>query len=367
MSNGFFNFPSATDLDTASVLCKKSLTIESFKSNKTLAVDTPDTQSDFFTLDCHKDFLDLLSTHFLICNDKIEGKGEDSGFEAYTCEAGIMGAFDGCGGLGAKKCAAISDKTEAYLASRAVGGAVKQWFYSNALDGYCWNVGTLKEQIVSNLELCQSHSGESGLKLRGSMMRPFPSTIAMITFQIAERKLLSHHIWAGDSRTYVLDKNGLGQISSDDIKGEDAMSNLTRDGALTNMISVDKHFELHSAKYVPMHPCIMFCATDGCFGYVSSPMEFELMILSTLVNADNVDAWKKELSKDIFNRSGDDQTIAIAAFGFEDFAELKSYYEDRYQAIKKIVDKFDNGNPDEKEMIWETYKPNYYRHVAKKE
>ena len=50
-------------------------------------------------MDGGKDFLELLSTHFLICNDKIIGNGEDCGYEAYTSEAGIMGAFDGCGGL----------------------------------------------------------------------------------------------------------------------------------------------------------------------------------------------------------------------------------------------------------------------------
>lgn len=335
-------------------------------SKKKLTADSPRTELEFIIVDCNKDFLDLLSTHFLICNDKIKGKGEDSGFEAYTCEAGIMGAFDGCGGLGAKTCPAISGKTEAYLASRTVGAAVKQWFYSNSSAGYQWNIEELKIQIITKLELCQKQTADSGLRLRGSLVRPFPSTIAMITFRIVNGKLLTKHIWAGDSRTYVLDKNGLGQISNDDVKGEDAMSNLTRDGALTNVISVDKRFTLHSAEFIPEQPCIMFCATDGCFGYVSSPMEFEMMILAALVNATNVAEWQQLLSDDIMNRSGDDQTIAIAAFGFENFAELKSYYADRYLAISRIVEQFSNADPDEKQRLWEAYKPSYYRYAAKK-
>lgn len=366
MNNNFFNNPGAADLDAIPVVSRKSSVIEDSDTNKIMAVDTPSTESEFITLVCNKDFLDLLSTHFLICNDKIKGKGEDCGFEAYTCEAGIMGAFDGCGGLGAKTCPAVSDMTEAFLASRAVGAAVKEWFSSRSATVYEWDVEFLKDLIISKLELCQNQTADSGPKLRGSMVRPFPSTIAMIAFQIVDGKLLTQHIWAGDSRTYILDKNGLGQISNDDIKGEDAMSNLTRDGALTNVISVDKRFKLHSAVFTPKHPCIMFCATDGCFGYVSSPMEFEMMVLAALENATNVAEWQKLLNDDIFNRSGDDQTIAIAAFGFDDFDELKNYYADRYHMISRIVEKFGNGDPDKKQGLWETYKPNYYRYAAKK-
>lgn len=338
-----------------------------FGSEKKPAADDFCTELEFGSLGDNRSFLELLSTHFLICNDRIKGKGEDCGFEAYTCEAGIMGAFDGCGGLGSKTCPSISNKTEAYLTSRAVGAAVKQWFYANAAAGYQWNADELKDQIISKLELCRNQTVESGIKLRGSLIRPFPSTIAVTAFRIVNGKLLTKHIWAGDSRTYILDKSGLGQISSDDIKGEDAMSNLTKDGALTNVISVDKRFKLHSAELIPGHPCIMFCATDGCFGYVSSPMEFEMMILAALEAATNVAQWQQLLNDDIFNRSGDDQTIAIAAFGFDNFSELKGYYANRYRTISKIVDKFNNCDPDEKQALWEAYKPNYYRYAAKKE
>lgn len=365
MVDKIFRLPVTLPKSEAPVLDRHSLVADNSDCNR-LSLNDSSMEKDSFFPDDRKDLLDLLSTHFLICNEKIKGLGEDSGYEAYTCEAGIMGVFDGCGGLGAKKCPSISDKTEAYLASRAVAAAVKQWFYANEETDYQWNVEELKGQIISKLELCQNQAADSGPKLRGSMVRPFPSTIAMIAFQIVEGKLMTQHIWAGDSRTYILDKNGLGQISNDDIKGEDAMSNLTRDGALTNVISVDKRFKLHSAVFTPKHPCIMFCATDGCFGYVSSPMEFEMMVLAALENATNVAEWQKLLNDDIFNRSGDDQTIAIAAFGFDGFDELKNYFADRYQMISRIVEKFGNGDPDKKQGLWETYKPNYYRYAAKK-
>lgn len=367
MNDNFFNNPGASDLDVTPVVSRKSSAIESTATSKISSHDAFGARSELASLDCKKDFLELLSTHFLICNEKIEGEGEDSGFESYNCEAGVMGVFDGCGGLGADICPSVSGKTEAYLASRAVFAAVKEWFDSSESTGYEWSAESLRKQIISKLELCQNQTEDSGPMLLGSLVRPFPSTIAMITFRIVNEELQTHHIWAGDSRTYVLDKNGLGQISNDDINGEDAMSNLTRDGALTNVLSADKCFDLHSTTFTPKYPCIIFCATDGCFGYVSSPMEFELMVLDALEKAANVAEWQQLLDNDISNRSGDDQTIAIAAFGFEDFIELKSYFADRHHAISRIVEKFNNGDPDKKQGLWEAYKPNYYRYAANEE
>ena len=364
--NEFCNNSGTLGEDTIAAMSLKWTVFGNGNSGDTSVVDDSETKFVFKTLDSGDKFLDLLSTHFLICNDKIKGNGEDSGLEFYTCEAGIIGAFDGCGGLGAKICPTVSDKTEAYLASRSVGAAAKQWFSSCAATGYKWNLKALKEQIVSNLELCQNQAGNSTLKLRGSMVRPFPSTIAIVTFKIIDGRLLTQHIWAGDSRTYVLDRNGLGQVSIDDIQGEDAMSNLTRDGALTNVISVDGQFEIHSAEFIPKHPCIILCATDGSFGYVSSPMEFEMMILAALERAENVAQWQLLLNNEISSRSGDDQTIAVAAFGFDNFSELKSYYADRYRSISKMVEKFESGDSDRKHRLWEVYKPNYYRYLAKK-
>lgn len=321
----------------------------------------------FFTNSGKKDFLDLLSTHFLISNENYEGEGEDCGFEAYTCEAGIMGVFDGCGGLGSNICGMISEKTEAFVTSRAVFSALRDWFYANAASGYRWDTEDLRKRAIAKLELCRKHAGTPEVMLRGSLVRPFPSTIASVAFRPGEGELLTCHVWAGDSRTYVLDQDGLGQISRDDIKGADAMQNLSRDSALKNLISVDQRFVLHRAELAVTQPCILFCATDGCFGYVPSPMAFECMILSALEGADNVDGWQKSLSDSISSQAGDDQTIAVAAFGFDSFAQLKQYYAQRYHTIQEIVAKFDKADSAEQQQLWETYKPNYYRYAAKKE
>ena len=367
MNDNFFNNPGKMDLGSSPVQPDKRAVTGDSNVRRAMHDGVRAAAEEPVTMDGGKDFLELLSTHFLICNDKIIGNGEDCGYEAYTSEAGIMGAFDGCGGLGAKSCSAASDKTEAYMASRTVGAAVRDWFYSCLDNGCRWDVEALRSTIISKLEFCQKHAGDPGPKLRGSMVRPFPSTVAMIAAKVKNGRLLTHHIWAGDSRTYVLDKNGLGQISRDDIKGEDAMSNLTKDGALTNVISSDGRFVLHSAEFAPRHPCILFCASDGCFGYVSSPMEFEMMILGALEKAASVAQWQHLLDAEIAGRAGDDQTIAVAAFGFRDFSELKSYFMDRYLMICRIVQEFGNADPDGKQLLWESYRPGYYRYAANKE
>lgn len=310
--------------------------------------------------------LDILGTHFLICNEKIQGKGEDSGFEAYTQEAGVMGVFDGCGGLGSKVCPTLSNKTEAYLASRAACNGVRQWFESNSSSKYKWDPSSLKEYIDKNLKICEKYTKSAETKLMGSLVRPFPSTMAIITFQTINKKLSTQHFWAGDSRTYVIDSLGLGQISVDDIKGEDAMSNLTKDGALTNVLSADKKYVIHHAHFKSEIPCLLICASDGCFGYVSSPMEFELLILSTLYTSDNVDEWQKTLSAEISKRSGDDQTLTLAAFGFSTFKEMKDYFVERYTIVLDIVENFKSANASERQRFWEEYKATYYRYKAEK-
>lgn len=308
--------------------------------------------------------LDRLGTHFLICTEKIVGKGEDCGLEIFTGGSGIIGVFDGCGGLGSRICSNANGMTEAYLASRAIGSAVRSWFYQNIENAYDWNIDLLRNNILTNLNICEKNGGGNEIKLRGSLVRPFPSTAATVVLQVRGRDLWTKHIWAGDSRTYIINKDGLAQISIDDIPGEDAMSNLSRDSALTNVVSSDNKFVIHSCELILTEPCIILSATDGCFGYVSSPMEFEKILLESLVAAENADEWKKMLANEISIRSGDDQTIAITSFKYDTFDEMKKYYFRRYKYICDIVDEFNRASAEEKQKLWQYYKPQYYRYLS---
>lgn len=307
-------------------------------------------------------FLDFLSTHFLICTEKIPGKGEDAGFESFSSDAGVFAVFDGCGGLGSSACSNAQGKTEAYLASRATANAMRLWFLLESENGCPWNTEALKKLIMDNLSVVQTHAGQTGPRMRGSLVRPFPSTIAAVAAKMEGGRLTTTHIWAGDSRTYVLDANGLAQISADDIRGEDAMSNLKRDGALTNLLSSDNRFTLHTATFSPSLPCILFSATDGCFGYVPSPMHFERMILENLMNARSAADWEKRLGQEISSCAGDDQTLALSAYGFIAFEEMRQFFVNRYMYIRNVTDAFDAGDEAGRNALWAAYKPYYYRY-----
>ena len=63
-------------------------------------------------------------------------------------------------------------------------------------------------------------------------------------------------------------------------------------------------------------------ATDGCFGYVPTPMHFEDLVLRHLAAARNVDAWSAGLQEEISAITGDDAAMAVLGVG-ADFKEFK--------------------------------------------
>ena len=308
-------------------------------------------------------FLDILSTHFLICNEKIRGRGEDCGLEAYNQFAGIIGVFDGCGGLGSRVCPKAQNKTEAFLASRAIGNAVKLWF-DYCCDKNQFELELLERIIKINLEEIGKYCNDTTFAVKGSLVKSYPSTMAVILSYIIHGKVLTEHFWAGDSRTYFLDSNGLAQISTDDIIGGDALENLTQDGALTNLISLSGKYIIHNKSLELLHPTLLIAATDGCFGYVSSPMEFEYILLSTLFQSNSVEEWRVSLQDITSSLSGDDQTIAIEAIGFSSFSAMKKHFLNRYKYIEEI-ERYHEDEIDSRviQRLWNDYKTGYYRFV----
>ena len=54
------------------------------------------------------------------------------------------------------------------------------------------------------------------------MVRPFPTTLACAYAVPDQEEILIHILWAGDSRIYLLDQDGLAQVTRDDTDIEDA-------------------------------------------------------------------------------------------------------------------------------------------------
>ena len=234
--------------------------------------------------------LDCISAIFCVGGEMLFKNGEDSFYYAATNKESIVSVFDGCGGIGSRRYNNYSGKTGAYIASRAVCGGVKQWFESENK-----STDTMYEYIKRTLEICDKFADEKG-RIKGSLGgKTFPTTAAVIYTQGNTATCF----WAGDSRCYMLDSDGLHQLSDDDISGEDALSNISGDGVLTNVICSSNQFTLHSKKVKINRPCALFTATDGCFGYISTPMDFEYLLTDTLISSNSLVAWKRMLDAKI--------------------------------------------------------------------
>lgn len=304
--------------------------------------------------------LNQIGVFFGFCREQIPGRGEDSWCYSLNDRAAIFGVLDGLGGSGAMGYREYGGHTGAYMASRTAAQSLIQWF-----DGLCsgvpCSIDSMADQILEDLQYCRSLTTQtSGLK--GSIVRDFPTTVAAWLLRNKEDRITGYSISAGDSRNYILDAEGLGQISMDDLTGVDAMSNLYRDAPMTNVLSAEGGFRLHRMRFEPKGPTVFLSATDGCFGYLKSPMEFEHLLLETLMTSQSVDHWNKRLSEAIGEAAGDDYSLAVAAVGFRTFRELRGAMKKRYKAVCAQVAEF-GDDLSAREAEWERCKAHYYRYA----
>lgn len=305
------------------------------------------------------------------CREQIPEHGEDSFCYASCDSAGLVAVFDGCGGAGAQRHACYSNHTEAYIASRLCAGVV--------FDGFCQEFPSekptaefvrdrLTPDLKKVLDTYAPTQEDGDFKIRGSLVRTLPTTAAMAIVRPGQEDWLQvDAIWAGDSRVYILDADGLAQLTVDDTTVPDPMENLYEDGVLKNLICKDRPVRLHCASFRVRLPFSVFAATDGCFGYVSTPMEFEAMVLSTLVKSSSVAQWESELAEKIGSVAGDDHTLCLASYGYESAEALRQTIAHRYSVLKNDYLQFlSDADPDDRQLrreLWEKYTPNYCRYL----
>jgi len=301
-------------------------------------------------------FYSALDFGFEVSGERIKDNGEDSYLFAFTPENGVVGVFDGCGGSGSRRYESYRGKTGAYMGSRAVAGAARDWF----LDGASrLTASELKERINAYLGLCMRHGG-GGSGLKGSLVKDFPTTLAMIAATAAGKQIAASCLWAGDSRCYLLDEDGLRQLTEDDLRIKDPMENLRSDGALLNTVSASENFEIHRRALRPEKPCLLFAATDGCFGYFSTPMEFEHLLLDSLSRASCVSEWEMRIAAALDRVAGDDYTMSGMALGFGSFEKLKNSLERRrVELYTRYIRKLNGLSREEKTALWREYREHY--------
>ena len=314
-----------------------------------------------------------LSLDFVMsfCRDKVPGHGEDSYCYSFCDNAGMLGAFDGCGGAGARKHDYYTGHTEAYMASRLCAGS----FYDQFRRLFPCDTPAAElakkvfaPQTVQRLIDFAPPRSENGLQIKGSSVRTLPTTAAAAFMQRGrDGSVLVTAVWAGDSRVYIMDSKGLAQLTVDDTTVAYPMISIYEDGVLKNLFSSDKPVELHCSTIKMTEPFVVFAATDGCFGYLSTPMEFEGVLLKTLLQTKCAADWEKELDRVLGSAAGDDYTLCLAAYGFGSYAALQRYYAERYGFIEKKylhpVSALPIEERESRYALWSSYRDDYMRYI----
>jgi hypothetical protein len=305
------------------------------------------------------------------CREKIPGHGEDSYCYSFCDSAGLIGVFDGCGGAGAKKHDYYSGHTEAYMASRLCAGS----FYDQFRKFFpCSQSATsLAKEVFAPLTAKRliefgPPKDTTGFQIKGSSVRTLPSTAAVAVIQQAtDGSALVTAIWAGDSRVYIMDSLGLAQLTVDDTTVTDPMMNIYEDGILKNVLCSDKPIDLHCKTIKLNNPFIVFSATDGCFGYLSTPMEFEGVLLETLLKSNCFAEWECNLADVISSIAGDDHALCLAAYGYGSYPNIQKSFIERMNYIEKYyllpVSNIPVEDRDSRFELWSSYCENYMRYI----
>lgn len=305
----------------------------------------------------------------VICaeREKIENLGEDSySFSFRNGDSGYIAVYDGCGGMGARKYAKVNNKTGARIASR-LAALLTDRFYNNQqfkFDGL--DYGRFKVSLKENFSrVKKAVDNDGGLMLGGDLFKTLPTTASIVAVKaVSSTELFAEFLWAGDSRGYFLDEDGLCQITADDLQtNEDAFENLRSDGRMSNVVHADGDFTINERDMSFKTPVLLITSTDGSFGYYPTPMDFEYVILKSIVDSSSPAEWEEMLSDMIIPITGDDFALCIAAFGFGCYDEMKQYFTNRCRYIEKeFIDIIDEETTQEDlEHLWNKYKTSYYR------
>jgi serine/threonine protein phosphatase PrpC len=323
---------------------------------------------------------------------KIVGQGEDSDpILRDGRELGLVAVFDGMGGAGGTVYETPDGpRTGAYLASRVARDVVEQRMV--ALLDPDWNLdgpaaaADLQRSVRAALQdrLVELKAPASGLRSR--LLRALPTTMATVALQRREPngdRWSCHLFWAGDSRAYVFRPDaGAQQLTTDDIRDRgDAMANLREDSVVSNAMSADTDFVVHHRKVELTAPFLVVAATDGCFGYVPSPMHFEHLVLAALRDAPDTDGWSAAVQAAVGTVTGDDAAMAVLGIGADHdtfrelFARRTAVLEARWvtpldeldadlREHERKLEELRVTRRERQARLWAAYKPGYERYLG---
>jgi serine/threonine protein phosphatase PrpC len=321
---------------------------------------------------------------------KIPDQGEDSDpILRDGPDLGLVGVFDGMGGAGGTVYETPDGRRSgAYLASRIARDVVERRMVD--LLEPDWNLKgeaaaeDLRRSVQQALQERLAELKAPPSQLRSRLLRALPTTMAVVALQRTHRDKSTwacHVFWAGDSRAYAFLPTGARQLSTDDLRDpNDAMANLYRDSVVSNAMSADTEFVVNYRRVEFKAPFLVCCATDGCFGYVPSPMHFEHLVLGALSGARSVDAWSLSIQAKVAEVTGDDAAMAMMGVG-AGLPELQALYaprvaelEEQYIApldesrravaeAERALQAARQRHQDLTGERWSAYQPDYERHL----
>lgn len=288
---------------------------------------------------------------FLLSNmqEKKVGRGEDSDPILFSNNDSLfIGVFDGMGGAGGTEC--ISDfshdgvdMTKAYVGSRIVKDAIEKSVRENPDILFASDLSDRLIDIIKTryAEEQEKYPTKSKGVLRSALIKEYPTTLAISCITRQSDEYIVDSYWAGDSRNYVWTPNGLFQISIDDLKGNlDPLQNLYEDAPMSNCVQADAPFMInHKRIYLEKtRQFIILSATDGCFGYYPSPMDFEKALVNSLHKSNSLEEWNANLTKCFEFVSADDFSYSIGIIGFSNFKECKKAFKKSIPLIRSYCE-----------------------------
>lgn len=292
---------------------------------------------------------------FSVCGEKKPGNGEDGFVYALNESRAMVGVFDG--GVVGAQAALLKGKSGGYFAARAAAAAYLRWF-ETLEPGRESSAREAEELVKRCLQLCRE-AGES--EAAGAPAAELSAAAAVAVCHLARGAADVQLQWAGNARVYLLDSQGLAQLTEDDPGGVDAMESLSGGPAGSGLRETGEP-GIHTGRLTTGRPCLLFAATNGCFGHFSTPMEFEYLLLSTLQSAPNAESWEKKLSESLGSGSPADYTISGIALNAGSFDELKRQLSGRTgQVYRTYIYGLESCSEEEKLQLWAHYKDHYHR------
>jgi hypothetical protein len=145
-------------------------------------------------------------------------------------------------------------------------------------------------------------------------------------------------------------------------------------------MSADTDFHVNYRRVELDAPFLLVCATDGCFGYVPTPMHFEHLLLRGLKGARTTRAWSAAVQAAIVPVTGDDAAMAVLGVGTDlqgfqsllnpRLAELEREFIEPLGQLRRTVEDAERAlvearqrHEEQMATLWAQYSEGYERHL----